>query len=86
MSESFHFNDYSVASYGAMIEDARRTGPFVEALRQAIGPDSVMLDIGSGTGLSMSVSVPTMPKSSAMYFPWCTSSTATKMLPGCMSA
>ena len=50
MSDSNHFNDYSVAAYGRMIEDARRTGPFVEALRQAIGPDSVMLDIGTGTG------------------------------------
>ena len=27
-----------------------------------------------------------MPKSSATYLPWCSASTATKMLPGCMSA
>ena len=44
------YNDYSISAYGRMIEDAARTGPFVEALRQAIGPDSVMLDIGTGTG------------------------------------
>ncbi|MCX7032447.1 MAG: class I SAM-dependent methyltransferase [Arenimonas sp.] len=45
------YNDYSIASYGAMIRDARRTGPFVEALRQAIKPGSVVLDIGTGTGI-----------------------------------
>ena len=50
MSDAHQFRDYSVGAYGRMIEDARRTGPFVEALRQAIGPDSVMLDIGTGTG------------------------------------
>ena len=50
MTSASYFNDYSIGSYGRMIDDARRTGPFVEALRQAIGPDSVMLDIGTGTG------------------------------------
>lgn len=45
------YNDYSIDSYGAMIRDARRTGPFVEALRQAIKPGSVVLDIGTGTGI-----------------------------------
>lgn len=50
MTSANHFNDYSIGSYGKMIDDARRTGPFVEALRQAIGPGKVMLDIGTGTG------------------------------------
>jgi protein arginine N-methyltransferase 1 len=45
------YTDYSVDSYGAMIRDQRRTGPFVEALRQAIQPGSVVLDIGTGTGI-----------------------------------
>jgi protein arginine N-methyltransferase 1 len=45
------YNDYSIESYGAMIRDQRRTGPFVEALRQAIQPGSVVLDIGTGTGI-----------------------------------
>ena len=45
------YNDYSISAYGKMIEDARRTGPFVEALRAAITPHSVLLDIGTGTGI-----------------------------------
>ena len=45
------YNDYSISAYGKMIDDARRTGPFVEALRAAITPDSVLLDIGTGTGI-----------------------------------
>lgn len=44
------YNDYSISGYGRMIADQRRTGPFVEALRAAIGPESVFLDIGTGTG------------------------------------
>ncbi len=51
MTSPEHFNDYSVSSYGNMIDDGRRTGPFVDALRQAIKPDSVLLDIGTGTGI-----------------------------------
>lgn len=47
----YHLNDYSIASYGSMIEDERRTAPFVDALRQAITPGSVVLDIGTGTGI-----------------------------------
>jgi len=46
-----HYNDYSVSSYGKMIDDAHRTDPFVDALRQAINPHSVVLDIGTGTGI-----------------------------------
>lgn len=45
------YNDYSIAAYGAMIRDSRRTGPFVEALRDAIKPGSIVLDIGTGTGI-----------------------------------
>ncbi len=45
------YNDYSVSSYGLMINDKGRTGPFVEALRGAILPGSVVLDIGTGTGI-----------------------------------
>lgn len=51
MTSPESFNDYSVSSYGNMIDDARRTDPFVNALRQAIKPDSVLLDIGTGTGI-----------------------------------
>lgn len=45
------YNDYSIASYGSMINDRRRTGPFVDALGAAIRPGSVVLDIGTGTGI-----------------------------------
>lgn len=51
VSSAHAFNDYSFRSYGKMINDERRTGPFVEALRQAIKPGSVVLDIGTGTGI-----------------------------------
>lgn len=33
-----------------MVSDATRTRPFVEALRRHVTPDSVVLDIGTGTG------------------------------------
>ena len=42
---------YSVAAYGQMIADAGRMNAYRQALGQAIGPDSVVLDIGSGTGI-----------------------------------
>jgi protein arginine N-methyltransferase 1 len=45
------YTDYSVDSYGAMIRDQARTAPFVEALRRAVQPGSVVLDIGTGTGM-----------------------------------
>lgn len=42
---------YTIADYGAMIADRVRTGAFVRALRQAIAPGSVVVDIGTGTGI-----------------------------------
>lgn len=42
---------YRIADYGAMIADDARMDAFVRALRQAIGPDSVVVDIGTGTGI-----------------------------------
>jgi protein arginine N-methyltransferase 1 len=41
---------YSVHDYGRMIADTVRTAPFVEAMRRAIRPGSVVLDIGTGPG------------------------------------
>ncbi len=46
-----NFNDYSTHSYGRMIADRQRTEPFVQALRRSIGPKTVVLDIGTGTGI-----------------------------------
>src|SRR5512140_3783943 len=43
-------DNYSVRDYGRMIADAARTQPFIEALRRAIRPGSVVLDIGTGPG------------------------------------
>jgi protein arginine N-methyltransferase 1 len=42
---------YSVLSYGDMITDRPRVGPYVEALRRAVRPGCVVLDIGAGTGI-----------------------------------
>ena len=42
---------YSIADYGAMIADRVRTDAFVRALRQAVKPGSVVIDIGTGTGI-----------------------------------
>src|SRR5437867_2580258 len=40
---------YSIADYGAMISDEVRMGAFVRALRQAVKPGAVVIDIGTGT-------------------------------------
>lgn len=42
---------YSLHFYGEMLADALRTDAHVEALRQAVKPDSVVLDLGCGAGL-----------------------------------
>ena len=42
---------YSVSSYGRMIADSVRMDAYVSALQNTVGPDSVVLDIGTGTGL-----------------------------------
>jgi protein arginine N-methyltransferase 1 len=42
---------YSIADYGAMIADRVRMDAFVRALRQAVKSDSVVVDIGTGTGV-----------------------------------
>ena len=42
---------YSIGDYGDMIADKVRMDPFVYALKAAIQPDSVVLDIGTGTGI-----------------------------------
>jgi protein arginine N-methyltransferase 1 len=42
---------YSIADYGAMIADKVRMGAFVTALRAAVKSDSIVVDIGTGTGI-----------------------------------
>jgi protein arginine N-methyltransferase 1 len=42
---------YSIVDYGEMITDQIRMDPYVYALKAMIGPDSVVLDIGTGTGI-----------------------------------
>jgi type I protein arginine methyltransferase len=42
---------YSIGGYGEMIADAVRMGAYTEALRRAVRPGCVVLDIGSGTGI-----------------------------------
>ena len=42
---------YSVKGYGQMITDQPRMAAYERALRQAITPQSVVLDIGTGTGI-----------------------------------
>jgi type I protein arginine methyltransferase len=41
---------YSVQSFGSMIRDSVRVEAYTEALRRAISPDSVVVEIGAGTG------------------------------------
>lgn len=42
---------YNIFGYGLMIADRVRLDAYVKALRQAVKPDSVVLDIGTGTGI-----------------------------------
>lgn len=42
---------YSISGYGKMIADRIRTGAYAGAMRRAIKPDSVVLDIGTGIGI-----------------------------------
>jgi protein arginine N-methyltransferase 1 len=42
---------YSISDYGDMIADKVRMDPYVYALKAVIGPDSVVLDIGTGAGM-----------------------------------
>lgn len=42
---------YSIRAYGAMIADRVRTDAYEQALRQAVRPGAVVLDIGTGTGI-----------------------------------
>lgn len=41
---------YSILTHGDLIADKVRTGAYPEALRATVRPDSVVLDIGTGTG------------------------------------
>lgn len=42
---------YSITNYGAMIADRVRIRAYAEALRRVISGDSVVLDLGTGTGI-----------------------------------
>jgi protein arginine N-methyltransferase 1 len=42
---------YSISDYGSMIADGVRMDAYVQALRQAVKPGSVVLDLGTGTGI-----------------------------------
>lgn len=42
---------YSLSEYGSMIADRVRMDPYVYALKATVGPESVVLDLGAGTGI-----------------------------------
>jgi protein arginine N-methyltransferase 1 len=42
---------YSLSSFGSMMLDKVRMGAYVEALRRAVKPGDVVVDIGTGTGI-----------------------------------
>ncbi len=42
---------YNISDFGAMIADKARTDPYVTALRDAVESNSIVMDIGAGTGI-----------------------------------
>ena len=42
---------YALSGYGRMVADERRTAAYGEAIARSIVPDSVVVDLGAGTGL-----------------------------------
>ena len=42
---------YSITNYGAMIADRTRINAYADAMRRAITPESVVIDLGAGPGL-----------------------------------
>ncbi len=42
---------YSLRDYGIMLADTARMDPYAYALKNAVGPDTVVLDIGTATGI-----------------------------------
>ncbi|RKZ48759.1 MAG: hypothetical protein DRQ48_02910 [Gammaproteobacteria bacterium] len=42
---------YSISGFGSMIIDKGRMDPYVAALLDAVQPDSIVMDIGTGTGI-----------------------------------
>lgn len=42
---------HSIANYGAMIADRVRVSAYADALRRVITSDSVVIDLGTGTGI-----------------------------------
>jgi protein arginine N-methyltransferase 1 len=42
---------YSIVDYGSMIADTVRVSAYERALRKAVRPDSVVVDLGTGTGI-----------------------------------
>ena len=42
---------YTISDYSGMIADTVRTEAYIRALRETITPDSVVVDIGTGTGI-----------------------------------
>jgi type I protein arginine methyltransferase len=43
--------EYGIDTFGQLIADPVRTGAYTEALRRAVKPGSVVVDIGTGTGI-----------------------------------
>ena len=43
--------EYGIDTFGQLIADPVRTGAYTEALRRAVKPGSVVVDVGTGTGI-----------------------------------